>query len=158
MGGKRDLPTEAFSRSAQTKDGLRGQCRECVSKRAKRVYQENRPAGEDLERRRARAREWREENMERHQANTMAYRQRNPDRKAAQNAVYYAVRGGELVRQPCEVCGDPHVHAHHDDYTKRLEVRWLCSKHHAEADVERRAATMSESDPAARPTGASADA
>lgn len=36
-----------------------------------------------------------------------------------------------LERQPCEVCGNPDVVAHHDDYTKPLEVRWLCRSHHA---------------------------
>ena len=43
------------------------------------------------------------------------------------------IRSGKLIRQPCEVCGtNEKVEAHHDDYTKPLEVRWLCKKHHAE--------------------------
>lgn len=45
--------------------------------------------------------------------------------------VKYAVRVGKMVRQPCEVCGkETHVHAHHDDYLKPREVRWLCITHH----------------------------
>jgi ribosomal protein S27AE len=46
------------------------------------------------------------------------------------DVVYQAIRRGELVRQPCEVCGATKVHAHHDDYSKPLDVRWLCSRHH----------------------------
>lgn len=45
-----------------------------------------------------------------------------------------AIRQGVLSYLPCEVCGidDASVEAHHDDYGKPLQVRWLCSWHHAE--------------------------
>ena len=42
-----------------------------------------------------------------------------------------AVKSGKLVRQPCEVCGVEPAEAHHDDYSKPLDVRWLCKSHHA---------------------------
>lgn len=43
------------------------------------------------------------------------------------------IRQGILVRQPCEVCGtDVKIEAHHDDYMKPLDVRWLCRFHHQE--------------------------
>lgn len=47
-------------------------------------------------------------------------------------AIYQtALRRGELVRQPCEVCGGTrNVDGHHDDYARPLEVRWLCRMHH----------------------------
>jgi len=42
---------------------------------------------------------------------------------------------GRMTRQPCEVCGDTVTDAHHDDYGKPLDIRWLCKpchrKHHA---------------------------
>ena len=41
-----------------------------------------------------------------------------------------AVKSGKLIRQPCECCGKKLVEAHHDDYAKPLEVRWLCKIHH----------------------------
>jgi ribosomal protein S27AE len=53
-----------------------------------------------------------------------------------QRKAHYAVfraKGVFLHEKPCEVCGaTENVHAHHDDYSKPLEVRWLCSRHHAE--------------------------
>ena len=49
----------------------------------------------------------------------------------AHNAVANALREGRLVRQPCEVCGRAEaVQAHHDDYSKPLDVHWLCMDHH----------------------------
>lgn len=42
------------------------------------------------------------------------------------------IKAGKLIRQPCEVCKDVKVEAHHDDYAKPLEVRWLCKQHHVE--------------------------
>src|SRR5512146_228853 len=41
------------------------------------------------------------------------------------------IRRGKIQRQPCEVCGAP-AEAHHHDYSKPLEVRWLCRPHHLE--------------------------
>ena len=53
-----------------------------------------------------------------------------PDRTKARRAVRSAIEAGKLVRLPCEVCNALPVHAHHDDYSKPLAVRWLCRKHH----------------------------
>jgi hypothetical protein len=52
-------------------------------------------------------------------------------RRSAVLALNAAVKKGEIVRQPCEVCGAD-AQAHHDDYSRPLDVRWLCTKHHAE--------------------------
>ncbi len=57
---------------------------------------------------------------------------KNPLRFKAMQAVQTAVRNGTLVRLPCK-CGDSKSEAHHKDYTKPLEVEWLCRKHHVEA-------------------------
>ena len=58
--------------------------------------------------------------------------------RKAQSLCNTAIKNGTLVRQSCEVCGKKKGQAHHDDYTKPLDVRWLCPKHHAQADKERR--------------------
>jgi len=61
------------------------------------------------------------------------FSERNPVARKCTHAVNNAVRDGKLIKQPCEVCGSTtKVHGHHDDYSKPLDVRWLCPKHHAE--------------------------
>lgn len=41
-----------------------------------------------------------------------------------------ALKTGKLIKEPCEVCGELKVQAHHDDYNYPLRVRWLCMKCH----------------------------
>lgn len=52
---------------------------------------------------------------------------------AARQAVWKAIARGDLVPQVCERddC-DVRGHAHHVDYDRPLDVRWLCRKHHDE--------------------------
>ena len=53
-----------------------------------------------------------------------------PERWAAAQAARYAIKVGKLKRGRCAECGAAKVHAHHEDYSKPLEVIWLCSRHH----------------------------
>lgn len=60
------------------------------------------------------------------------FREYDRTKTLARQAVQRALRSGELERKPCEVCGNEKADAHHDDYDKPIDVRWLCRKHHAE--------------------------
>lgn len=60
------------------------------------------------------------------------YKARHPRKIAGHVAVSGAVQAGRITRQPCAVCGSQKAEAHHDDYAKPLDVRWLCRTHHAE--------------------------
>lgn len=62
----------------------------------------------------------------------LAYIKRNPEKRSAHIMVSNAIRDGKLTRQSCEVCGDKSTHAHHDDYSRPLEVRWLCPQCHSD--------------------------
>lgn len=62
------------------------------------------------------------------------YRKKYRIRFQARKKVLTALNNGELIKTPCDVCGVAKVEAHHADYTKPLEVRWLCSQHHREVE------------------------
>lgn len=69
------------------------------------------------------------------------FRAKYPQMAAAHDAVRFALRRGELRRPSrCETCLlSIKPHAHHDDYSRPLEVRWLCRACHRNADLARRA-------------------
>ncbi len=64
------------------------------------------------------------------------YREFTEYQKMRHKAVSYLtvyVKRGKIKKGNCEVCSsDKNVEAHHDDYSKPLDVRWLCRKHHRE--------------------------
>ena len=47
--------------------------------------------------------------------------------------VAIALKNGKLIKNSCKVCGVTRVHAHHTNYSKPLEIQWLCNVHHKEA-------------------------
>jgi ribosomal protein L37AE/L43A len=59
-----------------------------------------------------------------------------------------AVRRGKLQIQPCEKCGASEAEKHHDDYSKPLDVRWLCRgchmEHHEGPSEKHQEMTLSE--------------
>ena len=73
-------------------------------------------------------------------ARASVWRDRHPEAARAHNAVHNAIRDGKLERgtkcdQADESCCGP-LSAHHDDYAKPLEVRWLCRSHHSRYHAE----------------------
>lgn len=117
-----------FYAHPQMADGLCGKCKECTKADAKANYIANYDHYQAYERKR-------EQQPER-KAKLIKYlrtmRAVHPEHAKARARVTYHLRTGQLVKKPCEVCGAAKVEAHHDDYTKPLEVRWLCHYHHRE--------------------------
>jgi hypothetical protein len=66
------------------------------------------------------------------------YYKKHPDRYRAGHDVAYAVRKGVLMAKPCTVCGSEKTEAHHEDYSKTLDVIWLCALHHQRIHHKRR--------------------
>ncbi len=53
------------------------------------------------------------------------------ERMRVYSMVAAAKRKGIITQQPCATCGDLNSQAHHKDYSKPLEVSWLCPQCHA---------------------------
>src|SRR3990167_2578859 len=69
---------------------------------------------------------WKKNNIEKVKRNYYKF----PEKTKARIAVMYALKVGLLYKLPCIVCGESKSQAHHPDYSKPLEVIWICPKHH----------------------------
>lgn len=140
-----------FYGHAAMKDGHLNNCKSCVLKRVKKhravniekIRADDRKRGLSPERLRANRERGRLEESLRRQAarqraNSALYAkykkawiERNPEKRRAQVMVGNFVRDGKLKRGPCLECDAVKAEAHHDDYCRPLDVRWLCRKCHA---------------------------
>lgn len=103
-----------------------GECKKCLNRqRSFEYYRHNAEKVREISKR-SRARR-----IEAIRA-TRKPRKKDPVKVKAVNAVNNAIIAGRLTRLPCEVCGDPQSQGHHEDYSKPLDVRWLCREHHME--------------------------
>ena len=60
------------------------------------------------------------------------WREENQEKRNAQHRLQRAVKAGKLTRpNHCERCSIPgRIDAHHTDYSKPLDVQWLCTSCH----------------------------
>lgn len=122
-----DLPLDCFYRHKMMSDGHLNKCKEC----AKQDVRKNRIVKLDYYRAYDRLRGNRQESQY-----IEDYRTRYPNKYRAFSMVNYAIRSGKLSYEPCSICGELKTHAHHDDYSKPLTVRWLCAAHHKQWHIE----------------------
>jgi hypothetical protein len=120
------LPREQFYTDVRLKDGrfggLRGPCKECYKGWHQKVYMQ------------------RLEVQTKERARSLV-RGKTLEAKC-RNIVSEAIQSGKLVRPNfCPVCGvsnkEKRIEAHHDDYFRPLEVKWMCSQCHTDYHKER---------------------
>jgi len=121
----RDLPLTEFYRYTAGPPKTFGKCKECTRAAVSENYRKNIDHYAAYERERFKRPERR--------AAIRGYLKTRPvEKRKAAYLTSNAIRDGRLIKQPCEVCGETLVEAHHDDYSKPLDVRWLCRPHHLE--------------------------
>jgi len=102
-----------------------GECKECTKARV-RSRARNNPAVQAYDRKRSRL----PHRLAHTSQNAQRWNQKNPHAYKAHYLVSNALRDGRLDREPCIFCRAEKVHAHHRDYSKPLDVIWLCPKCH----------------------------
>lgn len=121
-----EKPLDEFYKHKEMADGHLNKCKECTRADSMRHRIDNLDAVREYDRRRGRLSERIALNIQ----TTKAMRQK-PGYGYAHSAVSYAIRTGRIVKKPCQMCGtEMGIHAHHDDYSKPLDVMWLCTVHH----------------------------
>jgi len=135
-----------FYKDGRSLTGLRPECKSCTN-RGVNSWREANP-----ERRKAidraskdrisiyRKRGWSRKYARVHRAECAArlreYRNDHPDRAKANDLLNYAVRHGK-IKPPkvCQSCGSKgKIEGSHTDYSKPLDVEWLCTKCHRRKD------------------------
>ena len=139
------FPSIAFSKDASKADGLQCWCKACrrnryatnrsseikyaldyVAANAETVYPKKRLYNK-LHRT--------QPTPEARRINRLAAIRRNPEKHAARRALRRAVKLGRIAKpDSCSAClkslPPAKIHGHHEDYSKPLEVVWLCADCH----------------------------
>jgi len=148
-----------FYHKSAARDGLTAQCKGCISAHQKQYREANAELLRDKSRsqylvhrdaRRASMRAYYLQNKERwyeyvrrrrstkegrlaKNQESAKWREANPEKYTAQYQLNNAIKLGKVERPGvCSLCGkaSDRIHGHHPDYSKPLEVIWLCESCH----------------------------
>jgi len=75
---------------------------------------------------------------EAHRKHQALYNKNNPEKKLAHLMVRKALQEGQIIKpNKCSypMCDKEKIEAHHLNYSKQLDVTWLCKPHHHIADM-----------------------
>lgn len=108
-------------------------CRHCLDLQVARTARYNQTAKGKAARIRANRKYFRTEKGKRVKAKSQRKNYlRDPARRRAVSKLCYEVRMGRVIRpRACERCGVTcKPHGHHSDYSRPLDVEWLCKSCH----------------------------
>lgn len=139
---------DEFYKHPKMGDGYLGKCKECTKKDSNKHRSENLESCRSYDRersvlphraelRRKVSKTWVEDG--RQSASQQRYKDKYPDRYTAHNILNSAKRDGKiLMPNACSVCGreTTRLEAHHEDYTKPLDVQWMCVSCHSDTRRE----------------------
>lgn len=120
---------DEFYSHFRMKDGYLNKCKECAKKdgivnRGKNIdyyreYDIKRFANDP-------------NRKESHRNCSLKYSAKYPEKKLARNKARMALLSGKIKKGLCECCGTSDVQMHHPDYSKPLQIMWLCKICHEE--------------------------
>ena len=141
-----------FYRNDAMRSGLDSHCKACRVAASAQYFRENKDECLEKSRQRHREQKSRKErsrqppsrDRQKRAEYQRRYRTEHTERSRARRMVMTAIANGTLTPKPCERCSFAlGVQAHHEDYSKPLDVVWLCTKchgvRHREINDERRA-------------------
>lgn len=119
---------EEFYKHKKMADGHLNKCKVCARKDVSSHRDKNIESIRAYDRRRGGLKHRIQANKER----AKKFREEFPEKYKAHTALNNAVRSGKIVKpDSCSVCdGGWQIEGHHDDYSKPLEVCWLCAACH----------------------------
>lgn len=134
------------------KDGHLKQCRDCKKvadsewrrrNRAQKAETDRRWREKNRERRAEAWARWQKENPDLVVASSKRYKGQHPEKAAAVRTLGNAVRDGKIIKPTqCQDCRGNFpkrlIHGHHEDYSKPLEVVWVCPNCHKARHAEGR--------------------
>lgn len=117
----RVLSISMFYRHSQMGDGHLNKCKECTVLDTRRHREKHGDKIRAYDRSRSSGR------------HKVKFEGRHPIKKAAQTMLGNAVKYGKIVKPPfCVRCwATGKIHGHHRDYSRPLDVIWLCPRCHA---------------------------
>lgn len=134
-------PLSDFYKCAKMFDGHFNKCKECAKAKVTAHRNKNIEAVREYDRKRSKqphrlkanrdnSKQYRDSG--RHGVVNKKYRDDNPEKYRAHNILNNAIRDGKIKKPyKCEVCDKRRtLHGHHDDYSKPLDVDWLCAQCH----------------------------
>jgi len=134
-----------FSKGLRGLYGVRAHCKICCNLYKKQWGEENRDRvicysrnwyQSNTDKALEAVKNWRDSNPGVRDEINKRYADRNPEKIKSHRIVHQAVRDGLLVKSRCP-CGSINVQGHHEDYSKPLEVVWLCPRCHTRLHIDR---------------------
>lgn len=138
-----EKPLEDFYDQKSNRDGVASSCKECVKARMSEIRWSNIDEHRERDRKRylvpktreahiKQAAEWRKMNSERARSIKAAWGRENSKKKNAHCIVKRKITEKGMKPELCQCCGanGVEIHGHHPDYSKPLEVIWLCTSCH----------------------------
>lgn len=141
-----EKPDECFYRQAGGKGGRRGTCGPCATAYYRAYVEMKVRKNPDYVKETSRRNRRNKKENPTGMTKTRAVVDRHKVKVRSQTRC--AVLRGDILRGPCSECGaTDRVHAHHEDYSRPLDIIWLCkachSKRHAEINEVRRLSVAS---------------